>query len=310
MIGSHMRRVHMETRDVTFQQVLDAVKTLSPGEQVELIEIISRRLMERRRAEVAADIRETRADHRAGRPTSLEQRQSTADDVEESLRRQLLELLLAPVEPRAMTRQLMTYEEFLAWADEDTLAEWVDGEVVMYSPASERHQDISGFLESVLRSFVEVRQLGIVRGAPFQMKLAQSGREPDLLFVAQTNLERLKENYLDGPADLVVEIVSPESAGRDRGDKFYEYVQSGVPEYWLIDPQTEWAEFYQLEEEHYRLAFSGKEGEYYALVLPGFKLRVEWLWQEPLPSPIRTLAEIVGMDPSLAESFERALAGG
>jgi Uma2 family endonuclease len=310
MIGSYMKRVHMETRDVTFQQVLDAVKTLSPGEQVELIEIISRRLMERRRAEVAADIRETRADYRAGRPTSLEQRQSTADDVEESLRRQLLELLLAPVEPRAMTRQLMTYEEFLAWADEDTLAEWVDGEVVMYSPASERHQDISGFLESVLRSFVEVRQLGIVRGAPFQMKLAQSGREPDLLFVAQTNLERLKETYLDGPTDLVVEIVSPESAGQDRGDKFYEYARGGVPEYWLIDPQTEWAEFYQLEEEHYRLAFSGKEGKYYALVLPGFKLRVEWLWQEPLPSPIRTLAEIVGMDPSLAESFERALAGG
>ena len=291
----------MQTEDMTFQQALDTVEMLSPGEQVELIEILCRRLMERRRSATEADIREARADYRVG----TVRRGTAADVMEESLRRQLLEVLLAPAEPRKMT-----YEEFLAWADEDTLAEWVDGEVVMYSPANDRHQDISGFLESVLRSFVEVRQLGIVRSAPFQMKLAQSGREPDLLFVAQANLGRLKETCLDGPADLVVEIVSSESAGRDRGEKFYEYARGGVPEYWLIDPQTEWAEFYRLEEGHYRLVFSGKEGQYHALVLPDFWLRVEWLWQEPLPSPIRTLAEIVGMDPSLVETFERALAGG
>jgi len=135
----------------------------------------------------------------------------------------------------------MTYEEFLDWADEDTLAEWVDGEVVIYSPASDRHQDISGFLESVLRSFVEARQLGVVRSAPFQMKLEQ-GREPDLLFVADEHLDRLKETRLDGPADLVVEIISEESMGRDRGEKFYEYARGGVPEYWLLDPQQEWAQ--------------------------------------------------------------------
>ncbi len=296
----------MQTREMTLQQVLEIVETLSPGEQVELVERICHRLMGRRRSEVATDIREARADYRTG----TVRQDTTADAMEETLRRQLLEMLLTSVEPRKMTRHLVTYDEFLTWADEDTLAEWVDGEVMMYSPANDRHQDVSGFLQSVMRSFVEVRQLGIVRSAPFQMKLAQSGREPDLLFVAKTNLGRLKENYLDGPADLVVEIVSPESAARDRGVKFYEYAQGGVPEYWLIDPQTEWVEFYRLEEDHYRLAFGGEEGEYHALVLPGFKLRVEWLWQEPLPSPIRTLAEIVGLDPSLAETFERALAGG
>ncbi len=296
----------MQTIDVTFQQVLDTVEMLSPGQQVELIEIISRRLMERRRSEVAADVREARADYRAG----TVRWGTAADAMEESLRCQLLEVLLAPVEPRRMTRHLVTYEEFLAWADEDTLAEWIDGEVVMYSPASRRHQEIGLFLGQVIGLHVEYSGAGEILVPPFQMKLAQSGREPDLLFVAKTNLGRLKENYLDGPADLVVEIVSPESAGRDRGVKFYEYARGGVPEYWLIDPQTEWVEFYRLEEEHYRLAFSGKEGEYHALVLPNFWLRVEWLWQEPLPSPIRTLAEIVGMDPSLAETFEQALAGG
>ena len=222
------------------------------------------------------------------------------------LRRRLREMM---GEPPGQPPKKMTYEEFLAWADEDTLAEWVDGEVEMHSPASDRHQDLSGFLESVLRSFVEARQLGIVRSAPFQMKL-EHGREPDLLFVAQEHLERVKETYLDGPADLVVEIVSPESLQRDRGAKFAEYEAGGVPEYWLLDPLRCWAEFYQLGEEgRYDMAFVGREGVYPSETLPNFWLRVEWLWQDPLPSPIRTLAEIVGMDASVAKAFERALAG-
>ncbi len=201
-----------------------------------------------------------------------------------------------------------SYEEFLDWADEDTLAEWVDGEVVMYSPASKQHQLIVGFLEKVLGTFVEQHNLGVVLSAPFQMKL-ERGREPDLLFVARGHLDWLQETYLDGPADLVVEIISPESVGWDRGDKFYEYARGGVPEYWLIDPQMEWVEFYHLEEERYCLAFSGKEGEYHAEALPGFWLRVEWLWQEPLPHPLRVLGEIAGVDTELVERFLQALGG-
>ncbi len=205
---------------------------------------------------------------------------------EETLRRRLREVLLALAEPRKMT-----YEEFLAWADEDTLAEWVDGEVVMYSPASDQHQNLADFLLAVLRPYVESRGLGWVRSAPFQMKLEQ-GREPDLLFLRQEHLSRLRETYLDGPADLAVEIVSPESVGRDRGEKFYEYARGGVSEYWLIDPQIKWAEFYHLQEDHYVLAFAGREGEYHAAVLPGFRLRLEWLWQEPLPPVLDVLREL------------------
>jgi len=211
-----------------------------------------------------------------------------ADWIEErpDLRRRLQETIW---ETPPCFPERMTYGEFLAWADEDTLAEWVDGEMVMYSPASDRHQDLVRFLVSVLGIYVETNNLGVVRPAPFQMKL-ERGREPDLLFVAREHLGRLKETYLDGPADLVVEIVSPESAGRDRGEKFYEYARGVVPEYWLIDPQMEWVEFYRLEEGRYRLAFSGEEGEYRALVLPGFWLRVEWLWH--MPPVLQVLGEL------------------
>jgi hypothetical protein len=81
---------------------------------------------------------------------------------------------------------------------------------------------------------------------------------------------------------------------------------------WIALPggETGVAEFYQLQEGHYYPAFSGREGRYEAIELPGFWLRVEWLWQEPLPSPIRALAEIVGMDAAVVEAFEKALKGG
>ena len=185
----------------------------------------------------------------------------------------------------------LSYEEFLAWADEDTLAEWVDGAISMASPASKVHQDIAGLLHSVLRAFIEQHNLGLVLSAPFQMKL-EHGREPDLLFIAAEHLDRLKETYLDGPADLVVEIVSPESAARDRGDKYYEYEAGGVPEYWLIDPQRQRAEFYRLQDDLFRLVQPDAEGVYRSAVVPGLWLRVAWLWQEPLPPVLDVLREL------------------
>jgi len=220
------------------------------------------------------------------------------------LRRWLEELLRRSAEP-----DKMTYEQFLAWADEDTHAEWVNGEVVMTSPASMRHQEISLFLATVLGDYVSTRDLGTVVQPPFQMKL-EHGREPDLLFVSKSNRERLRETYLDGPADLVVEIASPESGGRDRGEKFYEYARGGVAEYWLIDPDTRWAEFYRLGEEgHYRTAFAAAEGVYHSAVIPGFWLRVEWLWQQPKPHPLQALGEIAGVDSETVARFMQALSG-
>lgn len=214
----------------------------------------------------------------------------------------------ARVGRRESPQARMTYQEFLAWADEDMLAEWVDGRVVMASPASRRHQELVGFLTSILRSFVDSRRLGVVLSAPFQMKLEQ-GREPDLLFLAQEHVDRLQETYLDGPADLAIEIVSRESVARDRGDKFYEYEAGGVPEYWLIDSERQWAEFYRREGGHYRPAFSDEQGVYRSTVVHDFWLRVEWLWQDPLPHPLRALGEIVGVDPALLASFLQALEG-
>lgn len=196
---------------------------------------------------------------------------------------------------RVTPSERLTYEAFLAWCDEDTWAEWVDGKVVLMSPASDRHQDLIRFLLGILDLFVQWAHLGIVRCAPFQMKLGlvPSGREPDILFLAREHLDRLRPTYLDGPADLAVEIASPESRLRDRGEKFAEYETGGVREYWIVDPDTRRADFFRLDAEgRYQRITPGPDGIFRSEVLPGFWIRVAWLWQEPLPPTLGVLREL------------------
>lgn len=205
-----------------------------------------------------------------------------------------------PTEPIAETAPdsipgKMSYEDFLIWAD-GRHAEWVDGEVILMSPVSQRHQLLVKFLLKLLDEFVEAHDLGIVLFAPFQMKLrpARAGREPDVLFLAREHLDRLTENYLNGPADLAIEIISPESRERDSVIKLEEYARAGIGEYWLLDPHRQEAAFYQLGANGvYVPASVDTDGFYHSRVLNGLRLRVSWLWQDPLPS-LRSVREALG----------------
>jgi Uma2 family endonuclease len=197
----------------------------------------------------------------------------------------------------------MTYEEFLAWADEDVHAEWVDGEVEFINlevdpqtgewmvSVSRTHTRIGRFLILILQAFVEAFGLGEIFYEPYQMKTGPDlpGREPDVLFVAKENLYRLREKHLEGPGDLVVEIVSEERERRDRVTKLAEYERGGVREYWIIDPLQREALFYHLGPDgHYRQVAVGADGVYHSAVLNGLWIKPEWFWQEPLP-PLMTV---------------------
>ncbi len=186
----------------------------------------------------------------------------------------------------------MTFEEFLQFGGEDRWAEWIDGEVIIMYSASTRHQEIVLFLAQVLGIYVRSKNLGDVFIAPFAMKLyaEKRGREPDLLFVSRENKHLIEPTFLNGAADLVVEVISPESIGRDRGEKFVEYESAGVREYWLIDYERNRAEFYELATGGlYRLA--NTDGTFHSKVLEGFFVREDWFWQENLPT-IEALKEL------------------
>jgi len=81
-------------------------------------------------------------------------------------------------------------------------------------------------------------------------------------------------------------VTSEESRARDRSEKFAEYEAAGIGEYWIIDPDNQLAEFYQLQPEgRFALALPDAEGIYESSCLPGFRLRVDWLWRTPRPRP-------------------------
>jgi Uma2 family endonuclease len=188
----------------------------------------------------------------------------------------------------------MSYEEFLHWLDEDKHAEWVNGEVIMHSPVSYLHNTISGFLLRILGFYAEEHDLGTVLYEPFLMKIGEAfpGRAPDVMFVKKENLHRVQRHVLNGPADVIVEIISPESRGRDRGEKYYEYEVGGVSEYCLIDPDRQTVEYYRLDANgHYQVVLPDARNRIYSSVLPGFYFVVGWFWQEPFPSLRTIMAE-------------------
>ena len=197
------------------------------------------------------------------------------------------QLIAPPVKGKQRLR--MSYDEWLAWADDNRLSEWVDGEVIVFMPPTLRHQDTLGFLYSLLSWYARRFNLGRVLLAPFEMRLSERiSREPDILFIARDHLHRLGEPRLVGPADLAIELVSNDSVKRDRQDKFAEYAAAGIPEFWLVDPRPRRrrTDFFRLNDaDSYVSIPLDAEGRYHSAVLPGFWLKPEWLWQDPLPDP-------------------------
>ena len=192
-----------------------------------------------------------------------------------------------------MNGRYITFEEYLEMDVEGAYLEWIDGKVIGFMPNNLQHQLIIKFLMTVLGLFVEIHNLGEVIQAGYAMKLEpqRRGREPDLVFVSRENAGMLTHKYLNGAADIAVEIVSPESVERDRQIKFSEYEAAGVKEYWVIDPQEKQAEFYRLNADGFYQLIPAPKGVFESEALPEFFLRVEWLWQESPPT-ITALKEL------------------
>jgi len=190
-----------------------------------------------------------------------------------------------PLEHRPLPVEPISYEQFLEWADDETHAEWVAGQVELMSPRNIEEERLLRFLRWLFQSFLLRHPLGEYFGDPVQMKTAPDlpGRAPDLFFVANEHLEWLRRSYLEGPADLVIEVVTPDSR-RDREVKFKEYARGGVREYWLIEPERKQADFYELGPDgHFRPLSVDAAGVFRSSAVPGLWLKAEWLWQSPLP---------------------------
>ena len=145
---------------------------------------------------------------------------------------------VATTRPPPAEATLSPWEQFDALPD-DSKAELIDGELVYAMPVNERHNAVQLFIQTVLSLYVVKQGLGRVFADQFEMRLGVQRFVPDASFVLTEHLDRVLPTRIKGPADLVVEVLSPDSVARDRGVKLRDYAAAGVQEYWLLDPEAE-----------------------------------------------------------------------
>jgi Uma2 family endonuclease len=119
------------------------------------------------------------------------------------------------------------------------------------------------------------------------------GRQPDVFFLANANLHRLRPTHLEGPADFVVEVISRATRRTDRVEKFQEYERGGVPEYLIIDLEKQLVELYRLGAQgRYEEILPDETGVLRSAVIDDLWFKPAWLTAFPLPSPGVILREL------------------
>jgi Uma2 family endonuclease len=183
-------------------------------------------------------------------------------------------------------------QEFVDWLGDKTWAEWVKGEIVLMSPINRVHSELFVFLIRLLSDIAELKDLGRVHAEPMQVRLSDEiRRSPDILFVSRPRLGIIEPTWIEGPPDLVIEIVSPSSVERDWREKYLDYQAAGVREYWVIDPMSKKLSACRLDGERYT-QIALVNGRVASNVVPGFAVDPNWLWREPLPTVAEVLREL------------------
>lgn len=197
--------------------------------------------------------------------------------------------------PSRAASDLLTVEDFYALVSDGQKADLIDGVIYMASPDSLRANDLTWFVATLLRHFVEARGIaGRVVFSRFAFRLSErSAPEPDVAYVRPERVGLLDEGGMRGGPDIAVEIVSRESRQRDYELKRRLYEESGVPEYWIIDPIQQRVEFLVLEEGRYQLAPLEENRLFRSLALPAFWIDVDWLLADPLPPVTRCLEAVL-----------------
>jgi Uma2 family endonuclease len=175
----------------------------------------------------------------------------------------------------------------------DQKADLINGVIYMASLENTDANELFIWLATIMNLFVRRKKLGQIYGSRVAFRLAEKhGPEPDIAFVRTEHLERVMRGGLEGPADLAIEIVSPDSVERDYYLKRELYELYRIPEYWTIDEMDQSVTQLRLNQGKYR-EVRPKKSEIHSQVLTGFWLRPEWLWQQPRPDEIDTFEQIL-----------------
>lgn len=188
---------------------------------------------------------------------------------------------LITVAQRALGKEKRLREKFYADITPEHKWEFIQGEVIMHSPALNRHLAASQRLYDLLSAYARVHQLGLVRHEKAMASFPRNDYEPDVMFFGSAKAALIDPDTLRFPIpDFIAEVTSPSTEARDRGIKFRDYALHGVAEYWIIDPVAETVEPHRLADGVYPPVQALKEGLLESDVVPGFQIPVRALFDE------------------------------
>ena len=179
-----------------------------------------------------------------------------------------------------------TYEDYLKLPEEPGCRyEILEGFLVKESSPSMQHQRVSRELGRQLLAFFDgFDPKGELFFAPLDVTLTNRNvLQPDILFISGSSKGTKYEERIDGPCDLVVEIMSPTNRRKDRLQKMEIYRKAGIPHFWLADPEDNILEAYVLKDQHYTLMASGGLGDKFTHPdFPGLDLNLDRIFYRPV----------------------------
>jgi len=190
----------------------------------------------------------------------------------------------------------ITLDEFCDLVDEDDDVELIDGVILEKMATQDPHEDLFRFLFSTLVIYTEKYNLGFIRGSRTLVPITTyKGRLPDILFVSKERENIIEEKRLIDAPDLVIEILSPNDRPSEIMQRLSNYEQIGVKEFWIIDQPHKQVRAYLLDEStKFFATLEIKDSVLRSKVIKGFWLKVDWLWQKPLPSVLEVFKETTG----------------
>jgi Uma2 family endonuclease len=187
-----------------------------------------------------------------------------------------------------------TYDDFCALVRDYQKADLIDGVIYMASPENIEANDLFVWLVTVMHLYVRNQKLGKIQGSRVACRLDdKNAPEPDILFVAAKNLNRVKRGGVEGPPDLAIEIVSPSSVERDYDQKLRQYQRFRIPEYWIIDEDQHRVTLLRLDTKGKYRNVPARKGVFHSQVLKDFWLDPNWLWQDPRPDELEILQQLL-----------------
>jgi len=175
-----------------------------------------------------------------------------------------------------------TPEDYEAITDEDLKCEYLDGELIVHSPASLEHENLVAFVIALLHESVAARGLGRVFGSNAVMQLGQRRFSPDVSVLLAGNYGRIRGPRVAGPMDLAVEVISTSTRAWDFETKVPAYREGRVGEIWLVDAERRQFTVHAWTGEEYQSRVL-TTGSWPSIALPGLRVRLDAFWRSPLP---------------------------